>query len=301
MSQRLLWQRGGGLGDFLCILPGLHLMKMKRPEWRVSVLCPERWMQLIRFSPAHETLSLDRVPVWKLFNPDAASAAAFRKTIAPFDRIFWHAHPGTELAEALLRIAPEKMKILDPHPLRDGISAYRHCAQAADFPFDEADWARIPGRLLDAKPEIIAPSTPILAWHPGSGSALKNWPLERAIQTIEECRKFEPKIRVVGFLGPAENAEAIKTLCSHLEIDWVENQEIGLAARRLAAATAYLGNDSGITHLASALGIAGAAIYKNPDSITWKPWGKRIAAYPFDTAPSVIAGILRRLLIDTCA
>lgn len=44
----------------------------------------------------------------------------------------------------------------------------------------------------------------------------------------------------------------------------------------VANARAYLGNDSGITHLAAMLRVPGLALFKSSDPSIWQPFGKEI-------------------------
>jgi ADP-heptose:LPS heptosyltransferase len=47
-------------------------------------------------------------------------------------------------------------------------------------------------------------------------------------------------------------------------------------AHRLAAANLYIGNDSGITHLAAATGCNVVAIFGTTDPRVWAPFGERV-------------------------
>ena len=42
---------------------------------------------------------------------------------------------------------------------------------------------------------------------------------------------------------------------------------------RLSAATAFVGHDSGITHLAAAVGLRGLALWGESNDVVWRPRG----------------------------
>lgn len=93
--------------------------------------------------------------------------------------------------------------------------------------------------------------------HPFSGSRSKNWPLDhfQAVARQLPC----PVQWCAGPEEPLAGAIRFETL-SHL-IPW------------LAQAAVYLGNDSGISHLAAACGVPVVAVFGPTDPQVWAPRG----------------------------
>jgi ADP-heptose:LPS heptosyltransferase len=56
----------------------------------------------------------------------------------------------------------------------------------------------------------------------------------------------------------------------------LDEPPLPLLAGVLSLATAYLGNDSGISHLAAALGVPAVVLFGR-DRIAWRPWAKHLA------------------------
>ncbi|MEZ5403472.1 MAG: glycosyltransferase family 9 protein [Bryobacteraceae bacterium] len=112
-------------------------------------------------------------------------------------------------------------------------------------------------------PAGIAPAIPVaprarafLAIHPYSGSRAKNWPhFDRLAQTL-------PAGIPVEFCAHGEH--------SHRFHDLYE------LAGWLAGARLYIGNDSGITHLAAAVGAPAIALFGPTDPAVWAPPGARV-------------------------
>jgi heptosyltransferase III len=96
--------------------------------------------------------------------------------------------------------------------------------------------------------------------HPFSGSAKKNWKLER----FRELAARLP-IEVCWCAGPQE------ALADAVRIDNL--YELGCWIR---TARIYIGNDSGITHLAAAAGTRVVAIFGPTDPAVWAPRGERV-------------------------
>jgi ADP-heptose:LPS heptosyltransferase len=76
-------------------------------------------------------------------------------------------------------------------------------------------------------------------------------------------------------VGPVE-AERSATITLSRGAVVARDLELGQLAALLARSDAYLGNDSGVTHLAAALGIATLALFGPSDVRQWAPRGKRV-------------------------
>ena len=108
--------------------------------------------------------------------------------------------------------------------------------------------------------------------HPGSGSIRKRWPLTNFLDLADrlENRGLQPMF--VG--GPAEPEliEEIRNQDRQIHtfseltdlVDWLEST------------SAYIGNDSGVSHLAAFLGLPSVVIFGPADPVRWKPLGPRV-------------------------
>jgi ADP-heptose:LPS heptosyltransferase len=109
--------------------------------------------------------------------------------------------------------------------------------------------------------------------HPGSGGDAKCWPRERYLSLGRTLKRlgFLPTF----ILGEAEQerwgfkvVEALKD-----EFPWYLHMGLYELAERLGRARLYLGNDSGVTHLAGAMGIPTLALFGPSDDRQWRPVG----------------------------
>jgi hypothetical protein len=128
---------------------------------------------------------------------------------------------------------------------------------------------------------IEAASGPVLI-HPGSGSRKKNWPLENFILLEKMLRK--DGLRADFILGPAEiylqNGLAAAP-APHPPVHMVDNLLRALAL--LKSACGFIGNDSGLAHLAAVVGLPTVAVFGSSDPVRWKPLGPAVAVVRSDT------------------
>ena len=98
--------------------------------------------------------------------------------------------------------------------------------------------------------------------HPFSGSTKKCWPLDRY---RELARLLEPHLPVRWCAGPEEPlADAVRIADLYELACW------------LAGARVYIGNDSGITHLAASVGTPVVALFGPTDPRIWAPRGRQV-------------------------
>ena len=110
--------------------------------------------------------------------------------------------------------------------------------------------------------------------HPGSGSPSKCWPLDRFMTVVE-------KLSAAGLRGIVVTGAADERLDAELRAAvlpagwaWRAHPPLMELAGLLAGAALYIGNDSGVTHLAAACGTPVAAIFRTEHAKLWQPYGR---------------------------
>jgi ADP-heptose:LPS heptosyltransferase len=137
--------------------------------------------------------------------------------------------------------------------------------------------------VFDDQPLHVSPipSEEVLI-HPGSGSVAKNWPAERFADVI---RGLRTPVRVI--VGEADYAAA-----TALEAVRLEQPSLEELAARLAGCRAYLGNDSGVSHLAGLCGAPTFALFGPTDPRVWAPIGPNVHVLPFETSPEAVSALV---------
>ena len=124
----------------------------------------------------------------------------------------------------------------------------------------------------------VAEDALVIAMHPGAGKMHNRWPVEKFAELANLLhRQFN--VRLIVTWGPGENQLGID-LCRRLVFDPIVVH--GLSLRQLAAilaqTQAFICNDTGVMHLAAAVGAPLVAIFGPTDPLEWKPIGKKFIA-----------------------
>jgi ADP-heptose:LPS heptosyltransferase len=127
--------------------------------------------------------------------------------------------------------------------------------------------------------------------HPGSGSMAKRWPLENFATLIEtlERQQWARAIIVTGYAE--EDLEArlhalIPTAKPLVAANWPLLPTMAL----IGQATIFIGHDSGLTHLAAALGRPTVALFGPTDPEIWEPRGEYVAVVQMVREPAIDHG-----------
>jgi ADP-heptose:LPS heptosyltransferase len=116
----------------------------------------------------------------------------------------------------------------------------------------------------------------LLVVHPGAGGRGKLWATEGFAAVLDRLARRESRLAVVVHRGPTDS-EAVAALSSALDrpVMMLEEPDLALLAGVLSVATAYIGNDSGISHLAAALGVPSNVLF-TAERIIWRPWAEHV-------------------------
>ncbi|HEY1756883.1 MAG TPA: glycosyltransferase family 9 protein [Bryobacteraceae bacterium] len=137
---------------------------------------------------------------------------------------------------------------------------------------------------VEGIPRIAVPEIPIedfIVIHPFASSVRKRWPME-----CFEAVGAGLGVPVRWTAGPEEPLEHA-----------VRFHDLYDLACWLAGARAYIGNDSGIAHLAAAVGTPVVAIFLTTDPRVWSPRGSHVAVLQNPQVDEVVAAarkIMRR-------
>ena len=283
---RVLVARAGALGDL--VLLGPALWDLREAGSRVELLAPARLAApLAAGGLVDGVLDLESADVAQLLTGQPPPAWEQRLAACGAAVVLSRSH---ELAQALTRRVP-RVLTRAPQPPEGTHTAewYRSALAPLGLPRVEPlpPWPTAPltpatERLLD---RLGGPG--FVSAHPGSGSPRKNWAAERFAAVARALCVGRPWLHV---RGPAE--------ASHRTPDGAlpaHDLPLDQLAALLARAGLHLGNDSGVSHLAAAVGAPTVCLFGPTDARCWAPLGPRVRVV---LAPQ---GDLERLGVETVA
>jgi ADP-heptose:LPS heptosyltransferase len=139
------------------------------------------------------------------------------------------------------------------------------------------------------------PARAPLVVHPGSGAAWKRWPAERFAQVVRAVAARHA-LPVVVHQGPADGAAADALMARLSEgADRLVEPDLPTLAAALGAARAYLGGDSGVSHLAAALGAPSVVLLPAATRRRWAPWSPTAVPLTMTGEPEEVAWVTREL------
>jgi heptosyltransferase III len=277
--ERILLIFPGALGDLLCLAPAIRALGRRHPGASIDLMAR---MELARFAAGRlgisRAYSIDRREIALLFseNREIFEIARFFRQ---FGRILsFFASDDARFREALRRAAGEGM--LSFHAFR--AESPGHVASAYLDEIGE------PGAPLDSHlevlPDDLEAARMLLAdagvgerrfavLFPGSGGRHKNWPAENFV--VFACA-IRSRVHPLFVFGPAEE-DMRRSLVSRLDeerISHVSGISLGAVAGLARLSAGFIGNDSGVSHLAAASGASGVVIFGPTDPARWRPLGR---------------------------
>jgi heptosyltransferase III len=265
----------GGLGDFITTIPALRFWKARHENehlvllGKVSVGIFAQEIGLI-----DGMLDVDGARIAPLFSEHISSAT--EEILSPFQSAILFAAPNSPLIDIIRRSGIPSICLQPPFPAaQDKI----HITDYHLSLFTAPDLLGPAGRIPCVNPSetslkkslaLIPKHLSFVAIHPGSGSRKKNWPFKRFLSLADYLRKKGTP--VVWILGPAEEDFYVPS-----GDILVSNRPLSLCAALLARCRAFVGNDSGMAHLAAAVGCPSIVLFGPSDPMVWSPRGKNVS------------------------
>lgn len=256
-GRRAVVVRIGALGDVL--LTRRLTFSLSRAGIRSTLLAPARHASLLLHDPWIEAVLDSESPGFA-----EAFAGGWPEKGGAFDLAVVISRSAA-LIEGARRAAAEVI-VVSPEPERPDRSIATRWAHAV-----VGECPPFPGvlpRLNVADHASFVTGATLL--HPGSGSPLKNWPIERFRDLSLELLALGHAVAWIR--GPAESDHAMPPA----GVQCIDHPTLPSLASTLAAARLFIGNDSGVSHLAAAVGAPTVALFGPTSSEVWAPDGARV-------------------------
>lgn len=267
--QRALLIRGGALGDFLLTVPVLQSLRTAAPSSRIELLAYPGLGALAKNAGiVDEVRSIEYGPMAGFFARGAVLDPALREYFGSFDLVISYLYDPDGIFHENLRGSGARRVVIGPH--RPVVGA--HAIDQLAAPLIDLGLP-LCGRASRIGTARVEHDVPTVALHPGSGSAVKNWPVENWRQLAEHLLADNPDVRltVIGGEADAPVLAALRDFAPQERVVFWENLDLADLGGRLAGAQFYLGHDTGISHLAAAVGAPSLLLFGPTDPGVWSP------------------------------
>jgi len=279
---KILVIRGGAIGDFILTLPVLAALRQQFPSAHLEVLGYPHIAQLALAGGLVDRVQpIEARPLATFFARNGELSEDQRDYFSEFNIIVSYLYdPDDIFHENVARCSPAQF-IAAPH--RPDEREGTHAAQVflnpltrlAIFDADPVPRLKLAAGQTDGKADLTG--GPILALHPGSGSERKNWPEANWAELLSRVvAETDARILLVGGEAEGERLHRLAAGLPSARCAIAQSLPLVELAARLSSCVGFAGHDSGITHLASALGLPCVVLWAETNEELWRPTGERI-------------------------
>ena len=300
MNGRILVIRGGAIGDFILTLPAVGLLRENFPNAHLEImgyrhivaLAEGRWY-------ANATRSIEYGAMARFFIPGSDLAPDLVEYFTSFHQVISYLYDPDGFFTANLGRAGVKNLLQAWVPIDDSRHAAWQLAQpleqmalyleqhAAAVHLTDADHAAAAAVLGSAT------ERPLIAIHAGSGSLKKNWPIERWEELGRRilAHPLEPTLVLAGGEADIQPLAQLSQAWRGLPVVLARDLPLPQLGAIIARTRLFLGHDSGISHLAAAVGARCVLLFGPTDPAVWAPANPRV------TVLQAPGGDLRQLML----
>ena len=291
----------GPVGDVLLAVPALRALKAAAPDQPLVLAAqPAVGSLLAALGAVDDVLAFEGLGLQSLFVEDDTlpEVTAVRRA----SRIVcWFGARDPVFTRRLRALAPTAV-VASPTgdgtlPVWQHVLASLHAGLEVSLaPCDLSPAARRAGgqALIGAG---WRPDRRLVIAHPGAGSRDKRWAADAFVEVLAPlCARAD--VSVVLHEGPAD-ADAVARVDTGLagQAGVLRGLPLVDLAGALAQATAYVGNDSGVSHLAATVGRPSVILF-GEQRIAWRPWSASADVVLVEAASAAkadVVAVARRL------
>lgn len=266
LSMKILILRGGALGDLILTLPALAGIRKGYPNAFIELWGRFPQAELTQPQYADRVRDLDRAEVAHLFVKQERPPQ-----IGSFDlAVSFLSDPDSTIAANLRAAGIPRVVSISP-----AVQGGQHASDQFARALDELGLPRLRSPVF-----IQVTKAPVtqrqLAFHIGSGSERKNWPLPCWSELIRSVADHFDDFLLVSGEADTDRLAAFKARNQIPGLRVLHNENLRELASELAVSRVFIGHDSGVTHLAAAIGVPTIALFGWTDPKIWGPLGSQV-------------------------
>ena len=293
LKKKVFIHHDGALGDTLLSLPCISLIRESASH--IHLAGRGDVTALLKEAGIVDAVSSADSVVYSSLYADSMDETA-DKLLAAYDALYlFTVHQDSQISRQMRQISPD-VKVISTIPPEDSyehVAEYRlrQCGYGREelkrdisfrIPEEEMTWAK--GFLKDRGNADCG--NILIALHPGSGGRKKCWP-RKQYEALISLIAVDPRMICMIFSGPAEDDETValfSQLAKHnRKIIHLHDERLVRVAALLTMSDYYLGNDSGISHLAGVLQCRGMVLFGPTNSRLWRPYGSTMDVLRFES------------------
>jgi ADP-heptose:LPS heptosyltransferase len=259
----------GALGDVLLAVPALRALRAAGAPLTVAAQ-PRIGALLVALGVANHAAAFDTLGLETLFGDAPLDPGApLARLLADATRVVcWFGARDADFTRRLCALAPGAT--VAPATTTT-MPVWRHLVQTVGGHGDRAPIACPPGLRDEACATLRTRGwdghARLVVVHPGAGGLAKRWPAAGFAEVVERV-----DAALVVHQGPADG-EAVRELLARLRRPAMSliDPPLPMLAGVLSLACAYIGNDSGISHLAATVGAPSLILFTEA-ALPWVPW-----------------------------
>jgi ADP-heptose:LPS heptosyltransferase len=281
------------LGDLLCAIPALRALRMARPQARITLIGLPWARDLIRRTGyIDDFIEFPGFPGLPERSPDLPSLGAFiaAARARQFDLLIQMHGSGT-ITNPLVGMlgarrtagfylpgehCPDDETYL-PWPehlpeIRRLLALMRHlnipaCGEMLELPILPEERMQ----FLQLRATLPIGPKGYVCVHPGARMASRRWPVERFAQVADQLAAAGLTIVLTGTHAEAPLLQAIREQMQVPAIDLAGRTSLGALAALVMEAELVICNDTGMSHVAAAVGTRSVVICSGADPLRWRP------------------------------
>lgn len=293
---RLLVMRGGALGDFLLTLPAFSAVRANWPEAHLTLATRPSYGELmLAAGRVDAVVDSDSALMAEMFSSGMVPSENLAQFLASFNHIIaWMKDDDGQFFHKLRSSCKADILVLDPVLRGEGDHAWMQLAKGLPFPAPEMF---LPLRIGETLPAHV------LAVHPGAGAPQKCWTASNFSHVIFSLARRVPNFSLLLIMGEADEISAGNLLqelrTAPFPITIASHWTLPRLASALSNCRAYLGHDTGVSHLAAACAVPSVWLFgpTNPD--IWAPCLPHV--HPLRAPHGNLVNLLAEMVLDALA
>lgn len=291
-SNRWLIVRNGAVGDTVLLSPLIQAIRRQESCAWIEVMGHLERVSLLEGSGmADRVVSSEIEGLEALYAPQGELPERLRDYLAEFDRIlFFSGQAYLGMKERLAVRRDQWVRVWEALPPKKEPPV--HCVEHyLSAMADIVDISNPPlPRIIITEPEKIQADELLELWgidrdavrlialHVGAGGVAKQAPAKVFLNELEKIKTDQPLhlLLIQGYADCKAVDSFRQILPKYISCTIVQNKSLRKVAALLQRCDGYIGNDSGISHIAAAVGCKSTVYFQASDPRMWAPKGEGV-------------------------